>query len=71
MDFITGLPELSGFTRVWVIINRFTKMAHFISLKTKATIEVLTYRYIQEVWRLHGLQSEIVSDRDTRFDNKF
>jgi hypothetical protein len=39
MDFITGLPESSGFTHVWVIIDRFTKMVHFIPLKTEATIK--------------------------------
>jgi len=49
MDFITGLPESSGFTPVWVIIDRFTKMAHFIPLKTEATIEELAGMFLQRV----------------------
>jgi hypothetical protein len=70
-DFITGLPQSSGFTGVLIIIDRFTTMAHFIPLKTEAAIEEFACMFLQEVWRLHGLPSKIVSDRDAHFESKF
>jgi hypothetical protein len=34
MDFVATLPELHGFSQIWVVVNRLTKMAHFIPLRT-------------------------------------
>jgi hypothetical protein len=56
---------------MWVIIDRFTMMTHFIPVKTKATIDKLARMCLQEVWRLHELPSEIVSYRNASFDSKF
>jgi hypothetical protein len=73
MDFITTLPESDGFTQIWVIVDRLTKMAHFIPLKTKeeSPVKDLAVIFAKEIWRLHGLPSDIVSDRDTRFTSHF
>jgi hypothetical protein len=73
MDFITALPESDGFTQIWVIVDRLTKMAHFIPLKTEeeAPVKELAVTFAKEIWRLHGLPSDIVSDRDTRFTSHF
>jgi len=35
MDFITDLPNVKGYNQCWVIVDRFTKMAHFIPLKNR------------------------------------
>ena len=68
MDFITGLPLSSGCDEVWVIVDRFTKMAHFIPLAVGGkTAADLARIFAKEVWRLHGLPADIVSDRDSRF----
>ena len=68
MDFITDLPLSNGCTELWVVIDRFTKMAHFIPLKENAkTAADLARRFAKEIWRLHGLPRDIVSDRDSRF----
>jgi hypothetical protein len=76
MDFITALPESDGFTQIWVIVDRLTKMAHFIPLRvsegsSESPVEDLAKVFAKEVWRLHGLPSDIVSDRDTRFTSRF
>ena len=68
MDFIMDLPESMGCTELWVVIDRFTKMAHLIPLPPKGkTAEDLARIFAREIWRLHGLPRDIVSDRDSRF----
>ena len=71
MDFIDGLPRSRrGNTRIWVIIDRLTKSAHFILIKSKRTAPFLASLYIREVVRLHGFPSSIVSDRDPLFTSE-
>jgi transposase InsO family protein len=68
MDFITDLPGSSGCDQLWVIVNRFTKMAHFIPLqKDGKTTEDLARIFAKEIWKIHGLPTDIVLDRDSRF----
>ena len=72
MDFITELPESNGCTQIWVIVDRFTKMAHFIALRDDAKkAEDLARIFVKNIWRLHGLPISIVSDRDARFTALF
>jgi len=71
MDFIVGLPKSDGYTKIWVIVDRFSKMAHLIPLRTEEHIKELALTFVKEIWRLHGLNESIVSDRDTRFTSKF
>src|SRR5690606_28404660 len=61
MDFITGLKESSGFTQIWVIVDRFSKMSHFIPLPMNAKTRDLARIFLREIWKLHGLPSSIVS----------
>jgi hypothetical protein len=68
MDFITDLPLSEECDQLWVVVDRFTKMAHFIPLlKESKTAGELARIFAREIWRLHGLPSDIVSDRDSRF----
>jgi len=68
MDFITDLPLSDGCDQLWVVVDRFTKMAHFIPLQqTAKTASDLVKIFAREVWRFHGSPSDIVSDRDSRF----
>ena len=71
MDFVVDLPVSAGYTQVWVVVDRFTKMAHFIPLNTKTTAQNLAEVFVREIWRLHGLPTEIISDRDAKFTGKF
>ena len=52
-------------------MDRFTKMAHFIALPEDTTAEELARKFLKEIWRLHGLLKEIVSDCDAKFTLKF
>ena len=71
MDFIIGLPESAGYTKIWVIVDRFSKIAHFIPLATEVPIEQLALMFLKDIWRFHGLPESIISDRDSRFTSKF
>jgi hypothetical protein len=70
MDFITDLPNVKGYNQCWVIVDRFTKMAHFVPLKNRKAKE-LALAFVREIWRLHGLPKRVVSDRDTVFTSSF
>jgi hypothetical protein len=72
MDFVTGLPlSQTKKDAIWVVVDRLTKSAHFIPVNVKDSMEKLTRIYTQEVVRLHGVPSSIVSDRDPRFTSRF
>ena len=72
MDFVVGLPKTVGqHDSVWVIVDRFTKSAHFLPVKTTYTVEQYAELYIKEIVRLHGTPRSIVSDRDPTFTSKF
>jgi hypothetical protein len=72
MDFMIGLPQTQkGNDSIWVIIDRLTKVAHFIPVKTTYGGATLTRLYLKEKVRLHGITRRIVSDRGTQFTSKF
>ena len=71
MDFIVGLPESNGMTKIWVIVDRFSKMSHFIALPTVNKTEDLAKIFLTQVWKYHGLPDDIVSDRDSKFISHF
>jgi hypothetical protein len=71
MDFIFGLPKTpTGEDSIWVVVNRL-KSAHFIPIKVKDPMDKLVRLYVQNVVRLHGVPSAIISDRDSRFTSRF
>ncbi|KAK2388470.1 hypothetical protein QL285_062153 [Trifolium repens] len=72
MDFITGLPKTRRkHDSIWVIVDRLTKSAHFLPVRTTDTAAKLTDVYIAEIVSLHGIPSSIVSDRDPKFTSHF
>jgi len=70
-DFITHLPESQGHIQIMVVVDRFTKMAHFISLDENASAQDVADIFLREVWKLHGLSTEIISDMDAKFSGEF
>jgi hypothetical protein len=72
MDFIMGLLRTqSGYDSIWVIVDRLTKVAHFIPVKTTYYRSPLVELYMSRIVHLHGVPKKIVSDRGTQFTLKF
>jgi len=65
--FITHLPESQGHTQIMVVVDRFTKMTHFIGLNENTTAKDVADTFIRKIWKLHGLPTEMISDMDAKF----
>nr|GFD26836.1 putative reverse transcriptase domain-containing protein [Tanacetum cinerariifolium] len=69
---VTGLPWTQRrHDAIWVVVDRLTKSAHFISIRKDYSVSKLAKTFQQEIVRLHGTPSAIVSDRDLRFTSRF
>jgi hypothetical protein len=72
MDFLVGLPRTrAGYDSIWVVVDRLTKTAHFIPVKTTYNSAVLAELYMSRIVCLHGIPKKIVSDRGTQFTSHF
>ena len=72
MDFITHLPKTrSGYTAIYVVVCRLTKMVHFIPTHDTASAEDTAKLFRDRVFCLHGMPKGIVSDRDSKFTGAF
>jgi hypothetical protein len=68
MDFITGLPKIGKqHDSIMVVVEKVTKYAHFIPLKTTHKAADVADIFMKEVARLHGIPKTIVFDRDPKF----
>jgi hypothetical protein len=72
MDFIVGLSRTrDGYHSICVVVDRLTKVTHFIPVKTTYNSAVLAELYMSHIVCLHGVPKQIVSDRGTQFTSHF
>jgi hypothetical protein len=64
MDFITGLPKVKGKVLIYVVVNRLTNFSHFYAILTDYNVVQVAELFFLEVFKIHGLPQNIVSDRD-------
>ncbi|KAF7149817.1 hypothetical protein RHSIM_Rhsim02G0207800 [Rhododendron simsii] len=71
MDFMERLPKSHGNTTIFVVVDRLTKYAHFMALRHPYTAKDVAQLFLDNVYKLYGLPSTIVSNRDAIFTSKF
>jgi hypothetical protein len=71
MDFIEGLPLPYSYSVAYVMVDRLTKFGHFIPLKHPSTVEKLAQLFMSELFKLHGMPLNIVSNMDSTFTSRF
>jgi hypothetical protein len=72
LDFIIGLSHTQkGYDSIWVIVDRLTKVAHFIPVKTTYKGSQLAGLYMAQIVCLHGVPKKIVSGRGSQFTSRF
>jgi len=69
MDFITDLPKSDGYDTILVVIDRLTKMSHFIPYSKDLNARQFANLLIKEIVRLHRLPHDIITDRGTLFSS--
>jgi len=67
MDFITKLLLAQEYNSILVVVNRLTKIVHFIPTIEKTLVEELARLFRDNIWKLHGLPESIISDRGPQF----
>jgi hypothetical protein len=70
-DLIVGLPVSEGYDAIFTVVDRLTKMVHFIPTTSKATAVDVANLFVNFVWKLHGLPRKTISDRGPNFNAKF
>lgn len=70
-DFIEGLPKAAGKEVILVVVDRLSKVAHFIALKYAYTTLDVAQVFMEQVFELHGMPKSIVSDRDVVSTSRF
>lgn len=67
LDFIEGLPKFAGYNCILVVVDKFSKYSYFLALSHPFTAFHVAQLFLNNIFKLHGLPTAIVSDRDKVF----
>lgn len=65
LDFIEGLPKSKSFDTILVVVDKYTKYGHFVPLTHPYTALSVAQKYMDHIYKLHGMPKVLVSDRDS------
>ena len=71
MDFIEGLPQSGSSNAILVVVDKYSKYAHFVPRRHPFQAAGVAKLFMDNIYKLHGLPSTIISDRDRIFTSKF
>jgi hypothetical protein len=71
MYFIVGLPKYWNKSVIMVVVDRLSKYAHFCALPHPFTPAMVVQVFVDHIFKLHGMPTSIVFDRDPTFTNTF
>jgi hypothetical protein len=71
VDFVTGLPKSCGKDVLMVVIDKFTKYCHLITLTHPFKTSYIAQVFLDSIYKLHGLPLKIITDRDSIFTSVF
>jgi hypothetical protein len=72
MDFIMGLPKSAKQNdAIMVVVDKLSKSAHFFHVKSTCKEIYISNIFMKEIFRMHGMPRDIISDRDTKFTSRF
>lgn len=70
-DSIEWLPLSQRYSVVMVVIDQFGKYSHFIPLAHLYTATIVAKKFLDNIFKLHGIPQSIVSDKDAIFTSFF
>jgi hypothetical protein len=72
MDFFTRLPKSAKQNdAIMVVVEKLSKSTHFVPVKSTCKAIDIANIFMKEIFKLHGMPREIISDRDTKFTSSF
>ena len=72
MNFVVGWPRTQAdYDAIWMIVDLLIKLAHFLAIHNKFSLDRLAKLYVNEIVKFHGVSVSIVSDLDPRLTSRF
>jgi hypothetical protein len=71
MEFIVGLPKAGNKSVIMVVVDRLSKYAQFCALPHPLTRALVVHVFLDHIFKLHGIPTSIVSDRDPTLTSTF